>query len=311
MSDKENPLLAKWLNQSISPEELKLLEQEVDLVQLAAILDRQKGFDLEVKDTNQMWEQFQQKADLDPSDAPRESQPKRHLNRGWILLGIFLLMALIGFLIFKPSSAEQQIKTQPTETKAQHYADGSSIEISPGSSITFNNNTWEKERLVHLEGHAYFEVSKGAPFIVETDNGTIEVLGTGFDIWSFDDYISIQCFHGKVRVTNSNRSESVELTGSQQVSLNKNTFRVVEKLGANHPNWINKKEYIYKKIPVNLILKDINRFLGIEVETSGLNVTTDFSGLIPFKTPEETARYLAASMGWNYTVTNDKIIFNK
>ena len=63
-------------------------------------------------------------------------------------------------------------------------ADGSKIWINAGSKLKFPVSFTTGQREVYLEGEAYFEVAKDSrhPFIVHTSRGTIEVLGTGFNV---------------------------------------------------------------------------------------------------------------------------------
>ena len=57
--------------------------------------------------------------------------------------------------------------------------------LQPGGDSPSNGD----ERVVHLEGEAYFEVAKNhsKPFIVKLKNQQITVLGTSFNIQAFND----------------------------------------------------------------------------------------------------------------------------
>jgi len=67
--------------------------------------------------------------------------------------------------------------------------DGSLVWINAGTSLRYPTAFTGKERLVELEGEAYFEVAKDAsrPFIVQSGQGRITVLGTHFNVRAYKD----------------------------------------------------------------------------------------------------------------------------
>ena len=83
-------------------------------------------------------------------------------------------------------------------------SDGSKVSLNAGSElkypITFIEN--EKNRIVYLNGEAYFEVSQNEnhPFIVDTEDMDVEVLGTHFNVTSYteDDKTYTVLVEGKV-----------------------------------------------------------------------------------------------------------------
>lgn len=61
--------------------------------------------------------------------------------------------------------------------------DGSGVTLAPGSALAYRRGLVGDERRVALEGEGYFDVTTGGrPFIVETFNAEVEVLGTEFDV---------------------------------------------------------------------------------------------------------------------------------
>ena len=61
--------------------------------------------------------------------------------------------------------------------------DGSIAYINSNSSITYNKDF--NQRIVRQYGEVFYEVRKGdSPFIVSTELGEIEVLGTKFNVKS-------------------------------------------------------------------------------------------------------------------------------
>lgn len=82
--------------------------------------------------------------------------------------------------------------------------DGSTVQLNSGSSLKFESSFFANKRMVKLEGEAFFEVTqdKSSPFVVETSNLQVEVLGTKFNISSYseDAFNSTYLKSGKVKV---------------------------------------------------------------------------------------------------------------
>ncbi|WP_243349321.1 FecR family protein [Parabacteroides sp. FAFU027] len=101
--------------------------------------------------------------------------------------------------------------------------DGSHVWINSGSKVTYGTRFNQKERIVNLEGEAYFEVAKkkDAPFIVQSGDFSVEALGTAFDVKAYPDenLISAVLVHGKVEVGDS--KNKIRLIPNQKVVYDK------------------------------------------------------------------------------------------
>lgn len=103
--------------------------------------------------------------------------------------------------------------------------DGSLVWINAGSTLSIPSSYNEKVREVYLTGEAYFDVkaNKARPFLVKTGTLTTKVLGTAFNINTFDpNKIAFTVQNGKVAVQHQQEDLSV-LTGNQQLLYNPKT----------------------------------------------------------------------------------------
>ena len=83
----------------------------------------------------------------------------------------------------------QQI-TSPMGNKTRlELSDGSIVWLNHGSSLRFPLQFTGKERMVHLEGEAYFKVKSNAsrPFIVRASDLQFMATGTEFNIMAYPD----------------------------------------------------------------------------------------------------------------------------
>ena len=120
-------------------------------------------------------------------------------RRRWLSLAA---AACVGFLavfyLYKPTTS---IQSELGEQIAYQLPDRSKVDLNADSKITFKEKGFNSERTIHLEGEAFFEIEKGTPFTVITPSGTIEVLGTRFNVNTRNNNLVVDCEEGKVRVT--------------------------------------------------------------------------------------------------------------
>ncbi|NGM66812.1 FecR family protein [Sphingobacterium sp. SGR-19] len=100
--------------------------------------------------------------------------------------------------------------------------DGSTVWLNAGSQLRYPTQFEGNYREVELIGEAYFEVSHNPrkPFLVNTDDQQIEVLGTGFNISAYPNNVTkTTLVHGKVKVDQKNAGgeHSVILKPGEQV----------------------------------------------------------------------------------------------
>ncbi|WP_080055534.1 FecR family protein [Spirosoma aerolatum] len=111
--------------------------------------------------------------------------------------------------------------------------DNSSVLLSTGSELRFRKQTSYALREVYLQGEGFFEVAKNPakPFIVYTTNLTTKVLGTSFQVHSFDKettaYVKVKT--GKVTVTPTNSPDKpIFLTVNQELKLGSATKQLIK-----------------------------------------------------------------------------------
>ena len=98
--------------------------------------------------------------------------------------------------------------------------DGSRVWLNAASSITYPASFTGGERKVSITGEAYFEIAKdeARPFIVQKKELSIQVLGTHFNVNTYDDEDAVKTtlLEGSVKVVNGNNS-SVLRPGQQAI----------------------------------------------------------------------------------------------
>jgi transmembrane sensor len=103
--------------------------------------------------------------------------------------------------------------------------DGSKVFLNASSSLKYPVSFAAKERKVELKGEAYFEIShnKKSPFRVIAKGQTVEVLGTHFNIMSYDDEKTVKTtlLSGSVKVSsNGSNAAGTNASGTNAAGVN-------------------------------------------------------------------------------------------
>jgi ferric-dicitrate binding protein FerR (iron transport regulator) len=148
--------------------------------------------------------------------------------------------------------------------------DGSTVWLNAASSIQYSLNIGTaKQRLVKLDGEAYFEVAKNAthPFIVETDKQSVEVLGTHFNINSYKDerVTKTTLLEGSVRVSHNITNESEVLKPGEQSLVSVSGMDVKEVNVDEAIAWKN-GYFMFNNERQESILRKVARWYDVEIE---------------------------------------------
>lgn len=155
------------------------------------------------------------------------------------------------------------------ETFKVILSDGTEVLLNSDSRLAYPTVFKGKERVVSLEGEAYFSVAKDAehPFIVNSGNVQVRVLGTEFNMCSYSpDDVRITLIEGKVAVSDTCSLQSVEMKPGQSAHLvSDGTFAVEEVDTESFLYW---KEGFFYFDDVTLVdmMKEIGKWYNIDVD---------------------------------------------
>jgi transmembrane sensor len=167
--------------------------------------------------------------------------------------------------------------------------DGSKVWLNSASTLSYPTTFSGKERKVQLKGEAYFEIStnKNVPFRVESDNQIVEVLGTNFNINSYDDedYVKTTLLEGSVKVilsSNSNEATRTKLLKPGEQSLTKSTQSSIRIENADTEKAVAWKNgyFKFRNTPIKEIMREIERWYDVELVYEGKIPSDEFTGFI-------------------------------
>lgn len=163
--------------------------------------------------------------------------------------------------------------------------DGSMVWLNAASSLSFPVNFTGKQRKVSVTGEAYFEIKKNRnkPFIVQAGRQEVEVLGTEFNVNSYQpESISTSLVAGAVKVINTSSRQQVILQPGKQAVLNNQQIAVNGFNEENVTSW-RKGLFSYTNASLSTVMADFERWYDVEVVYEGNIPDFDFTGDIPRK----------------------------
>ena len=185
--------------------------------------------------------------------------------------------------------------------------DGSEVILNNNSTLEYNKKEWEKSRSLNLKGEAYFKVKKGSTFSVNTNFGTVTVIGTQFSVNLTNNNLDVICYEGKVKVSNDFNTQF--LTPGEAVILNgdKMKNRIVN---TTAPSWVS-GEYYFNKTPLKQVIDKLEEEFKIEFDRTNINQNVIFTGSFSIKNLNIALASVFKPMNIKYNSVNDKIILTE
>jgi len=193
---------------------------------------------------------------------------------------------MIAFLFSYPTVQEpvpatfelsmQEITTEKGQHTTVRLSDGTRVQLNGDSKLMIPGNFTENNRIVTLEGEAFFEVihRSDSQFFVQANNSITEVLGTKFNVRAYPDEENVEVVvtEGKVsmRSDESMYSPEVQLTQNQRGTLSKNgevTASTVPDVKV-YMGWT-KGQLVFQEASVQQVKARLERWFDIDVELAG------------------------------------------
>lgn len=163
-------------------------------------------------------------------------------------------------------------------------ADGSKVWLNAQSKLVYPVYFTEKERRIRLAGEAYFEVKAGQqPFIVETEDMEVRVLGTHFNVSAYADEetTATTLVSGQVEVNTGSQQKNILFPGQQAIwDKSKGETHVREVNALSYIQW-KEGRFVFRNMALKDIMRTLGRWYNMEYEfTSGEAGEITFYGLL-------------------------------
>ncbi|MBW1295314.1 FecR family protein [Aquimarina litoralis] len=301
MNKNDDNFLGRWLANDLSEKEKKDFENTPEYLAYKDILKGVEKFERPEFDIEGNLQKQKEYNNIYTSAKPATAKVIK--LRTWLYTAAAVVVILIGLrtVFFNTTT----INTELAETKTWTLPDNSIVTLNAESSIEYDDRSFTKDRSIILEGEAFFDVAKGSQFTVRTKNGNIKVLGTQFNVYSRNTTIEVQCYEGKVSV--SNQKNDVILTpGKGVIASDNNKLNSVE-IKDSKPSWMQQKS-TFHQVSLNRLIEELERQYDITIEKGNVDTNRLFSGFFIHTDLSIALKTCFEPMNIDYKIKSSKTI---
>ena len=292
----------------------------------------------------------------EPANDEKEKNPAikalKKNNYKWFYAAASVILILGIFFLFNQHSINdshlssqtniQQVFVKPGSKSKIILPDGTVVRLNGSSTLSYNKDFNKSIREVKLDGEAYFDVTKDArhPFIVHTSKLDIKVLGTLFDVKSYqeDPTIEATLLRGSIEVYNKDdpsapkvflkpneklvfrKKDDLKIPEHNKADLNSLKKIIpdenisISTLSANKPDSLKTEiSWLYDKLVIDgdnftEMAQKMERWYGVKIEIlSPALEQYHFNGIFKNETVEEALDALQLTVKFKYKIKNDVV----
>jgi len=328
---KQDKTLAKYLSHEMNEAESVAFEEAISvsgekLIRIEKLKKQwsaMKGYKVaNSPDTRKAWDKLYDRFhDEKLIPAQRAAAKSRFMHPIVKIAAAVLLLLGIGTFLYmqlnpKPAVEMVQVNTgHDPKTLIKMLADGSVIYIGQNTVFSFPEVFESGSRTVELNGEAFFDIAPnpGSPFIIETNEALIQVLGTAFNVKTqngngFELFVD----RGRVKVTlKSDPSGSEMVMAGEKITTIRSSLVKSKYVATEASSWYKNRMH-FKDEALQNIVKVLNRnfnttFVLADKETGKRKLTVTFHN----ETAETMAELICITLNLKSQTINGNVVFFK
>ena len=145
--------------------------------------------------------------------------------------------------------------------------DGTRVFLNTGASIKYPVK-FSTVRKIELTGEAFFNVTHNehSPFVIQTLNAQIKVLGTSFNVDAKTDSVEVVVESGIVELTSRKTNKNIRLTNGNAGIYFANSNKLVKTAGADMNAFAWKTNVItFNNVDLNYVSKTLNKLFHVSI----------------------------------------------
>ena len=234
----------------------------------------------------------------------------------------YLLLLFSGYLLYNswtPDSSEPLAEAVPAKTIERTtrageklkviLPDKSEVTLNSLSTFRFDSNFGKKDRIISLDGEAYFEIASDPerPFKVHTGGVVTTALGTSFNAYYRDSKVEVALTEGKVRVSH-NTNEVELMPGEMAIRAPQGEGLKTRKFNIGHTTAWKEGKIRFKSMPLAEIISTLETWYGVTIVVQGnVDRQRKVSGLFDNESLEEILKGICFSLDLEHTISGKKV----
>jgi transmembrane sensor len=248
-------------------------------------------------------------ANLPSSMTVQKDRRSRMIARAGWALAATVLFVLLGMQILGPAEV---LQTLEGEQRVVDLEDGTRIWMNTASEVRIDVGSSGRRTVKLITGEVFFDVQhdSGRPFRIETESGSVEVLGTRFNVWQEGGTLAVDVETGRVRVFSRDHKREEVLSAGQGMLTDGSHRDPVFRSATRLQDWRDGR-IVYDALPLAEVVKDLDRYLPGSVALADQELgQIEVSAVLRLEDQEAmlTALTTSLGLGWNEVQGGLKLI---
>lgn len=316
-------LLSKYISDTITSDEFEEMKTFVN------ISDDEKLY----AELSSLWKNYSTNKNIYIHESIQILQSIEKYTRSQIIKKPVMLLKRIAAILLLPlictsttylymnEQAQPQIYSKVIiQAEDGHRAkvilpDGTNVQLNSGSYLSYPQKFGKKTREVELSGEAFFNVTKDTEkkFIVHTEYINIEVLGTTFNVYSYENENTIEMvlLSGHVKInTNHAPYQTIDVKPHEKIFYDKQLKHLkVKKTEARFETAWLRDELVFRSEKLKNVFSKLERKYGITIRKERFKQDNDlFTGSFGNNEITEVLNILKSHYNFTYKVIGNEII---
>jgi len=315
----------RWMNRTLSAEELNQLESDRGLEDLKQITQAAEQLVVPARwTTEEAWNMLQNR--IQQGETPEsetlivnlDTRPSGARMRPLYYAVAVAAAVIMLVLVFLPGNNRTEYITAAGEIQTVTLPDQSQVMLNAGSTLSFSEEEWSANPYVMLEGEAQFIGPHADGFMVKTSSDhTVEVLGTTFNVFARNNSLQVFCTEGKVQVSGIESENPVVVDAGYFLEKNGRSQPNLRKFENEEiPQWT-LGIFKFENAPLQTVLQEIERQFAIRIVIEqDVDVNRNFSGefqrsledSLSAEARTQALEDVVFPMGYNFSWENDQTV---
>jgi transmembrane sensor len=288
-------LLKKWLNNDLSESEAMAFKAMEGSELYKEIIEEAQRFKGGAQEKVADFELLKSKL------KDKEKKPVRWMNVATRIAAVFILG--IGIFTYLDRDQINTFVTISGQKQSITLPDNSIVTLNESSELFYKASQWEDKRILNLKGEAYFDVEKGKRFDVITDQGTVSVLGTEFNVLSREGVFKVSCYEGLVQVAYN--SSLVQVPAGTEFTIGSGNLLKSDVL-LSQPIWLNNMS-VFENVAFKNVMLELEHQYQVKIQFPK-DTNRIFTGAFEHDNLENAIRSITQPLDMTYIILNDKEI---
>lgn len=262
------------------------------------------NFKLELANKTNIWKQIeaQTKPNQKPNILTFVSSNNKMLK--WAAAAVVVFAVLLSVVFNQYLDKPTLLAETGAAIETIQLADGSNVTLRPNTKL-YSKTEKESKQVYQLEGEAFFDVTpnKNRTFSVQSDDGTVSVLGTRFNLSTWSDKMVVYLEEGSVRVNSNKHKDAITLKPGESAKAQKNKAPIQLNISADESTgWLSSMMYFNDRVASHVIA-ELEHHFNISIEITEQLENQSISGQLSLKELDTALDDLGLVLGGEFEIT--------